>query len=110
MSFRVELVPEARAEARALPAAHREQLVELLAALGAEPRPRRARELLAHPPILRIWLASRWRVAFHVEQERRRVVVLCVREKADVLYDTLPSWATESEELVQIAAQAAGEG
>lgn len=105
MSFRVELVAEARREARALPASARAQLVELLSALGTEPRPQRARQLLAQPLIYRLWLASRWRVAFHVDDGRERVVVLCVREKADVLYDTLPSWAAESEELAQVAAR-----
>ncbi|NJL29079.1 MAG: hypothetical protein HC897_14945, partial [Thermoanaerobaculia bacterium] len=76
-------------------------------ALTLEPRPRRARELDSHLSVYRLWLASRWRVAYHVDDERRRVVILCVREKADVLYDNLPSWASESEEMAQIAARGA---
>lgn len=105
MSYRIELVPPARAEIRALPGYVRYQALELAAALGREPRPPRARRLesstsgatpKARPDLYRIWLASRWRVAYEVDDNAERVLILCLRRKQDVDFDTLPSWMHDS--------------
>ncbi len=101
MSYRIELVPAARAEIRALPGYVRAQALELLAALGREPRPPRARLLpssanLPGSDIYRIWLAGRWRVAYEIDEDSRRVLVLCLRRKERIDYDPLPSWMHDS--------------
>ncbi len=81
MSYRIELVPEARSEIKALPGYVRCQALELVEALCREPRPARARELCGEPAIYRIWLGRRWRVAYEVGDEAGAVVILCVRRK-----------------------------
>ncbi len=45
MSYRTELIPPARAEIRAFPGHLRAQVLELVAGLGLEPRPPRAKRL-----------------------------------------------------------------
>ncbi len=96
MSYRIELIPPARAEIRALVGYTRAQALELVAALGAEPRPPRAKELRSRPEILRIWLAGRWRIAYQIDEVKRCVLILCLRRKENVDYDTLPSWMHDS--------------
>ncbi len=96
MSYRIELVPEARSEIKALPGYVRCQAMELLEALSREPRPARARELSGEPEIRRIWLGRRWRVAYEVDDGAGAVVVLCVRRKVRVDYESLPPWVQDS--------------
>ncbi len=105
MSYRIELIPPARAEIRALPGDVRCQALELVTALGDEPRPPRARRLHLPPSgvtlsdwpdIYRIWLAGRWRIAYEIDEGSRRVLILCLRRKENIEYDTLPSWMVES--------------
>ncbi len=103
MSYRIELIPPARAEIRALPEYVRGQALELVADLGSEPRPPRAKILnsatgvaLRQPDIYRIWLAGRWRIAYEIDDDAERILVLCLRYKEDSDYDKIPSWLTES--------------
>ena len=96
MSYRIELIPPARAEIRNLSSSVRLQALELIAALGDEPRPPRAIELNSRPEIRRIWLAGRWRLAYEVDEEARRVLVLRLRRKADIDFDKLTSWMHDS--------------
>ena len=96
MSYRIELVPEARSEIKALPGHVRCQALELLEALSHDPRLARARELERRPAIYRIWLAKRWRVAYQVAGDERAVVVLCVRRSERIDFDSLPPWARDS--------------
>ena len=105
MSYRIELIPPARAEIRALPGHVRHQALELASDLGQEPRPPRAKRLdlppsgvapKARPDLYRIWLAGRWRVSYEIDDEAGRVLVLCLRRKQDVDFDTLPSWMHDS--------------
>ncbi len=96
MSYRIELIPPARAEIRALCGYLRAQALELVAALGDRPRPPRARELWSRPEIHRIWLAGSWRVAYQVDETTRRVLILCLRHKESIAFDTLPSWMRDS--------------
>ncbi len=48
------------------------------------------------PEILRIWLAGRWRIAYEVDDEARRVLILRLRRKESIDFDTLPSWMHDS--------------
>ena len=100
MSYRIELIPPARAEIRSLPGYVRLQAIELVTALGDEPRPPRARVLQlpasGTPEIRRIWLAGRWRMAYEIDESDQRVLILCLRRKEDVDFETLPSWMHDS--------------
>ena len=96
MSYRIELIPHARAEVSALPGYVRAQALDLIAALGQEPRPPRARRLRARPRIYRIWLAGRWRLAYEIDEKARRVLILCLRRKESADYHRLSSWMHES--------------
>jgi mRNA-degrading endonuclease RelE of RelBE toxin-antitoxin system len=96
VSYRIELIPPACDEIQALPGSVREQALELVAALADEPRPARARQLESRPEIHRIWLAGKWRVAYEVDDEARRLLILCLRREGEIDFDTLPSWMHES--------------
>ncbi len=96
MSYRIELVPEARSEIKALPGYVRCQALELIEALSREPRPARASELSGEPEICRIWLGRRWRVAYEVDDRAVAIVVLCVRRKVRVDYESMPPWVQDS--------------
>ncbi len=96
MSYRIELIPPARDEIRALPGAVREQALALVAALADEPRPARARKLERAPEIWRIWLAGRWRVGYEIDDEAKRLLILRLRREGEIEFDTLPSWMHDS--------------
>lgn len=89
MSYRVEVAPAVRDELRGLPGYVRAQAIRLIDELAIEPRPKRARELRDRPQVMRIWLAGRWRVAYHIDEARHVVRILRVRPKADIHYDTI---------------------
>jgi mRNA interferase RelE/StbE len=89
VSYRTDLTPPAKAEIRALPGTLRSQALKLIAALAEEPRPPRARELRGKPNIFRIWLAGRWRIVYEIDEENRRLLVLRVRSKDQIDYESL---------------------
>ena len=91
MSYRVEVPPEVRKGIKALPDHVRAQARQLIRALGENPRPSRAKELRGKPNIYRIWLAGRWRVAYEVDDEVRRIRILRVRRKERIDYESLGS-------------------
>ncbi len=95
MSYRTELTPPAKAEIRALSGYLRSQALKLVAALAEEPRPPRAQELRGKPNIFRIWLAGRWRIVYEIDEETRRVLVLRVRSKDQIDYESLTSWVKD---------------
>ena len=95
MSYRIELIPPARAEIKQLNGYLRSLALELIAALGDEPRPPRAKELRGKPNIYRIWLAGRWRIAYEIDEENERIFILRVRGKKRIDYDSLTSWIHE---------------
>lgn len=97
MSFRTEITPPARAEVRELSGYLRAQALKIIAALGKEPRPPRARELRGKPNIYRIWLAGRWRIVYEIDEENERLLILRVRSKERIDYESLTSWVHEPE-------------
>ncbi|MCP4656803.1 MAG: type II toxin-antitoxin system RelE/ParE family toxin [bacterium] len=97
MSYLIELVPEARSEIKALPGYDRAQAIELIEALADHPRPLRARELRAEINLYRIWLAGRWRIAYRIDDQNERIIILRLRRKERIDYDTLSSWMNKSD-------------
>jgi len=91
VSYRVEIPPGVRKEIKTLPGHVRAQARQLIRALGENPRPSRAKELRGKPNIYRIWLAGRWRVAYEVDDEVRRIRILRVRRKERIDYESLGS-------------------
>ncbi len=91
MSYRIEVPPPARKEIKALSGNVRAQARQLIAKLGQNPRPTRAKELRDKPNIYRIWLAGRWRIAYEIDDELQRIRILRVRHKEKIDYDSLAS-------------------
>lgn len=89
MSYRIEVMPAARREIRALPAYVRSQAIQLIDELGRDPRPARAKELRDHANTYRIWLAGRWRMVYAVDDELVLVLILRVRRKEDIDYPSV---------------------
>jgi mRNA-degrading endonuclease RelE of RelBE toxin-antitoxin system len=89
MSYRVELAPSAKQEVRVLPGYVRAQALQMFRSLIDNPRPPRAKELRDKPGIYRTWLAGRWRIAYHVDDDSRLVRILRVRRKDKIDYDSL---------------------
>lgn len=89
MNYRIEVAPPAHQELRALPGYVRAQAIDLIDELAIEPRPRRAKELRGKPSVWRIWLARRWRIAYHIDDESRVVRLLRIRRKDHIDYETL---------------------
>jgi mRNA-degrading endonuclease RelE of RelBE toxin-antitoxin system len=48
------------------------------------------------PDLFRIWLAGRWRIVYEIDEENERVVILRVRSKDQIDYESLTSWVKES--------------
>ncbi len=91
MSYLIEVPPPVQKEIRELPGHVRAQARQLIGALANDPRPSRSKELRNRSNLYRIWLAGRWRIAYEVDDEQRRVRILRVRLKESIDYDSLAS-------------------
>ncbi len=89
MSYRIEISPSARQEIRALPGHVRAQALRLIDELAKNPRPPRAKELDGLQNIFRIWLAGRWRIVYSVDDDLVILLILRVRRKEDIDYQSL---------------------
>lgn len=89
MSYRVEISPEAQKEIKALSGYVRAEALQILRALQSDPRPARSKELRDKPDIYRIWLAKNWRIVYTLEEDAKRVGILCVRRKDAIDYESL---------------------
>lgn len=89
MSYRVEISPEAQKELKALSGNVRAQALKLLRSLRENPRLPRAKELRDKPSIYRIWLARKWRIVYKIDEDPKRVLVLRVRRKEQIDYESL---------------------
>ena len=89
MSYRIEVPPEVRKEIKSLPGYVRAQARQLVRALGDTPRPSRAKELRGKPNIYRIWLTGRWRIAYEIDDDLKRIRILRVRPKEQIDYESL---------------------
>ena len=89
MSYRVEISPDAQKEIEALSGNVRAQALKLLRSLGENPRLPRAKELRDKPSVYRIWLARKWRIVYKVDEDPKRILVLRVRRKEQIDYESL---------------------
>ena len=91
MSYRIKIDREAEQEVRNLPAHVRAQARQIVSALAQNPRPYRAKELRSKPGVYRVWLAGHWRIAYRIDDSQQFVIILRVRRKEDIDYDSLVS-------------------
>ena len=67
----------------------REQLRIMVSELHLEPRPERAKKLRNRPNFYRVWLATKWRVVYEVDDEQQHVVIIRVRLKDQIDYNSI---------------------
>jgi mRNA-degrading endonuclease RelE of RelBE toxin-antitoxin system len=91
VSYQINITLAVRRELRALPAYVRGQALQLIDDFATTPRPPRAKELRGKPNMYRIWLAGRWRLVYQVDEAQQLVIILRVRRKEDIDYDSLGS-------------------
>lgn len=91
MSYRIKINREAEQEVRDLSANVRAQARQIVRALAQNPRPHRAKELRGKPSMYRVWLAGHWRIVYQVDEVQQLVIILRVRRKEDIDYDSLVS-------------------
>jgi mRNA interferase RelE/StbE len=89
VSYRIEISPPVQKEIRTLPGYVRAQARQQIRALSINPRPPHAKELRGKPAIFRIRLATRWRIAYEVDDALERVRVLRIRRKEHIDYESL---------------------
>ncbi len=89
MSYRVEISPDAQEEIKALSGYVRAEALKLLHSLRDNPRLPRAKELRDKPNVYRLWLAKKWRLVYRVEEDQKRVLVLRVRRKERIDYESV---------------------
>jgi mRNA-degrading endonuclease RelE of RelBE toxin-antitoxin system len=89
VSYQVEFDDPAIQEIKQLPATIRPIAREAFRALQSNPRPSRSKELRGKPGIYRIWLAGDWRIIYATNEERQVIIVLHVRLKDDIDYESL---------------------
>jgi len=89
VSYRVEVSSLAKRELRALPGHVRAQALQLLRSLAVDPRPAQSKELRGKSNIYRVWLAKNWRVVYALEDEIALVLIIRIRRKEHIDYDSL---------------------
>ncbi len=89
MSYRIEISPEAGKEIKSLPGYVRAETRQTIRELGVNPHPARAKELREKPNIWRIWVAGRWRIAYEISEDDKRIRILRVRLKKEIDYESL---------------------
>ena len=91
MSYQVKLNGSARKEVQNLAAYIRAQALQSFKQLAVNPRPNGNKELRGKPNIYRIWLAGRWRIVYEIDEALQLVIILRVRLKDDIDYDSIES-------------------
>jgi len=89
MLYHVEVSPSAQKEIRSLPGYAQAQALRLIDGLAENPRPARAKELRDRRNIYRIWLATRWRIVYEIDEESQIVLIMRVRRKEYIDYESL---------------------
>ena len=88
MTYTVELSPEAQKDLRSLSGSARAAALATLRDLKQDPRPQRSKELRGKPGVYRIWLLRKWRIVYAVDDDLLRVLLLRVRLKDQIDYDS----------------------
>ena len=89
MPYRIDISPSAQKEIKSLRGYVHAQAVKLIDSLAENPRPARAKELREKRNIYRIWLAAKWRIVYEIEDEFQIVIVMRVRRKEQINYESL---------------------
>jgi mRNA-degrading endonuclease RelE of RelBE toxin-antitoxin system len=89
MSYQIRITADAHREIKGLSGYVRSPALKIINALSKEPRPPAAKELRGKPGIYRIRLAGKWRIAYRIKDEENLVVILRVRLKEKIDYDSL---------------------
>jgi mRNA interferase RelE/StbE len=91
VSYRIEIRREALRELKDLPAYVRAEALQRIDGLQENPRPARAKQLRDKPGLFRLWVAAHWRLVYGVEDDDARVLVLRIRHKDQIDYESLTS-------------------
>lgn len=95
--YAVRYLREALNELKALPAYVRAPTRRTIGALRSNPYPSKAKELdMEIKHVYRIWIAGKWRLAYHVDDEEHIVTILAVGPKTPDFYDTVETRAPRS--------------
>lgn len=89
MSYQVKLNGAARKEVQNLAAYVRAQALRAFKNLAVNQRPSGSKELRDKPNVYRIWLAGRWRIVYEIDDDAQLVIILRVRLKDDIDYDSV---------------------
>lgn len=89
MPYHIDISPSAQKEIKSLPGYVRAQAFKLIDGLVENPRPARAKELREKCNIYRIWLATKWRIVYEIDDEFQTVLVMRVRRKEQIDYESL---------------------
>jgi mRNA-degrading endonuclease RelE of RelBE toxin-antitoxin system len=89
MTYRLEITIEAQNDISGLSGFVRAQAIQILRRLRENPRPPRAKELRGKRNFYRIWLARKWRVVYEIDDEARSIIILRVRLKEQIDYDSV---------------------
>jgi len=89
VNYRIKLTPTAKKEIRDLPGYVRAQANQLIQGLAQDPLLARAKQLRDKPNFYRVWLAKHWRIVYEVDSEAIVVIVVRVRRKEHIDYDSL---------------------
>lgn len=88
-TYQVEISPGAKREIKDLPGHVRAQAIRLIRRLSENPRPPRSKALRGKPEVYRLWVAKRWRIVYSIEDDALLVLVLRVRLKEQIDYESV---------------------
>lgn len=89
MRYQIEISSSAQKEIGSLPGYVRAQALKLIDSLGENPKPSRAKELRDKRNIYRIWLATKWRIVYEIDEEFQIILIMRVRRKEQIDYEDL---------------------
>lgn len=89
MSYQIRITADAHREIKALAGYVRAPALRIINDLRVEPRPSFAKELRGKPGNYRIWLAGKWRIVYRIKEAEQLVVILRVRRKEDIDYNSV---------------------
>lgn len=89
MPYKIRIAPEAHREIKVLSGYIRSPVSKIIHHLSKEPRPSFAKELQGKSTMYRIRLLDKWRIVYQIKDDEEVVVILRVRRKEDVDYDSL---------------------
>ncbi|HZF38697.1 MAG TPA: type II toxin-antitoxin system RelE/ParE family toxin [Blastocatellia bacterium] len=89
MPYKIRIAPEAHKEIKALSGYVRSPALKIIQSLSKDARPSFAKELRGKSTMYRIRLLDKWRIVYQIKDDEKVVVILRVRRKEDIDYDSL---------------------